>query len=123
LAIVGLERPSFDLDAFMEMCNWDVESALNMYFANSDELVSLVGPASTPKPSSQTTVSSGSDVVLSCGHVEANLESQHLQIVLDFIEFIVLGAVTPSHVDGAYGEYVNDNFTLMINMADVQKMK
>merc|ERR1711991_88162 len=60
-------------------------------------------------------------VVLSCGHVEANLPSSALDDMAAFLVAIQSGAMAPSHSDGSgYSEYFSGVYALIIPDADVQ---
>jgi len=52
------------------------------------------------------------------GHVEANLEPDSLQKVLDMMEFVQIGGLPPHSIDGDYGEYTYDNFTFMMKIKE-----
>lgn len=111
IALVGLARPApFNVAALLALVDDSVENAVALYFDAGGDIAGLVGPAPSDVPVSS------SDVMLSCGHVEANLSVQSLQQLKTALELIRAGAVPPSHVDGEYGEYTVENFTIMLPM-------
>lgn len=111
IALVGLSRPApFNVAALLALVDDSVENAVALYFDAGGDVTGLVGaaPSDVPAPSS--------DVMLSCGHVEANLSVQSLHQLKTALELIRAGVVPPSHVDGEYGEYTVENFTIMLPM-------
>jgi len=116
---------SFNFDSLLEMSDGSVESAINFYLTNMDSL----GMIFPPKPSGQeqkvnTNSSSpydlqfftSNEINLSCGHVEANLSSTDLGKINYTLTLIKNGMLSPNFVDQGYGEYTNDNFTLLVPM-------
>jgi len=112
---LGLTKESlnFSLETLMELCDWSLEETVNFYLSNFDNIQSLCPPTNFSQKSSSPL---NSKIVISCGHVEANLGVDTLQKLLDMLEFIQLGALPPAYQDGEYGEFSNDNFTLMLPM-------
>jgi len=114
LGILGLSKDAinFNLETLLEFWDWSVEETINCYLTNNNTIHLLC-----PVQSSQNTQNSSppsNQIQLSCGHVESNLNSNSLQQLLDMLEFIQNGALAPVFVDGEYGEYSNEYFTLMV---------
>jgi len=107
----------------MNLNEWNIEQAVNSYFSNAGDLSTLCPPQTRPKPVSSTIPRKNSGVVLSCGHVEANFPAISLNQILDLLNVISAGAMSPVHTDGDYGEFTWDNLTLLLSMKDIQKIK
>lgn len=111
IALVGLSRPApFNVSALLALADDSVEQAVALYFDAGGDVTGLVGPAIND------VAVATNDIMLSCGHVEANLSVQSLQQLKTALELIRAGVVPPSHVDGEYGEYTVENFTIMLPM-------
>lgn len=111
IALVGLSRPApFNVAALLALVDDSVENAVALYFDAGGDVTGLVGAAPSDVPVAS------SDVMLSCGHVEANLSAQSLQQLKTALELIRAGVVPPSNIDGEYAEYTVENFTIMLPM-------
>jgi len=109
LDFVGLREAdalaSFDVEGILSISG-SVEGAVELFFGSDRNELSAMFP---PKQSGP-----GSDIMLSCAHVEANLPPSSITDILDFLSLIRGGFVTPSHVDGNYGEFTHNTFTIML---------
>jgi len=124
MSVLGLTNDmisnKFDVEKLMEFCDGSVESAINFYLTSGDQLEAICPPQKqqqrTTKIESpfQKKYSESSEVMLSCGHVEANLQSSALQEMKNVMELIKSGTVLPSQVDGNYAEYSVQNYTIML---------
>jgi hypothetical protein len=114
IALVGLSKPApFNVSALLALVDDSVEAAVGLYFDAGGDVSGLIGGGDggggdIPAPSSE--------IKLACGHVEASLSAQSLLQVKTALELIRAGVVPPSHVDGEYGEYTVENFTIMLPM-------
>jgi len=115
LEIVGINEneaaSSFDIELLLTI-GGSVEGAVEAFF-NSDrnELAIMCPPKRSPD---QEQVFDTSELKISCGHVEANLSSNSLEEMLNFLEMIKVGAIAPVSIDGEYGEYTNNTFSIML---------
>eukprot|EP01116_Phalansterium_solitarium_P005581 TRINITY_DN17391_c0_g1_i1.p1 TRINITY_DN17391_c0_g1~~TRINITY_DN17391_c0_g1_i1.p1 ORF type:complete len:107 (+),score=19.99 TRINITY_DN17391_c0_g1_i1:42-323(+) len=75
-----------------------------------------------PPTASAAAATSQSGIVLSCGHVEANLAPSSIQDVLQMLELVAAKALEPLQSDGQYDEYSNGNFTLMLAKKDANNL-
>ena len=123
---------------FMELNGWAPGNAINLFSDNPEAAMSMAPPKPasislppTSQTSSASAPSSGAQlfaqsedpasVVLSCGHVEANLPSSALDDMAAFLVAIQSGAMMPSHNDGSgYSEYFSGVYAVIIPDADVQ---
>ena len=48
------------------------------------------------------------------GHVEDNLSVSALEQMQSLLSVVQAGAIPPAHVDGEYGEYSYENFTVIL---------
>jgi len=113
---------NFSIESLMELSSWSTEEAINFYLSNMDSIQGMCPPKTPPRSSNAVvTIPSGNGINLSCGHVEANLGVETLQQLADTVDFIQLGALPPAYIDGEYGEYTNNQFTLMIPMKHITK--
>lgn len=60
-------------------------------------------------------------VMLSCGHVEANLAAHSVQEVKEAMELIQAGAIVPVNVEDQYGEFNVNNYTIILSMKSLHK--
>eukprot|EP00026_Physarum_polycephalum_P010577 Phypoly_transcript_10743.p1 GENE.Phypoly_transcript_10743~~Phypoly_transcript_10743.p1 ORF type:complete len:425 (-),score=70.88 Phypoly_transcript_10743:10-1224(-) len=125
-AILNLDeatRQTFSAESLMSLCDWDVTSAIDFYLGNSTEIFAMCPPTSTTPSSSLPTASqpqqniyqgNTNKVVLSCGHVECNLESSGVKDIVTFLEMVKQGFVEPTSIDADYGEFTNGTFSIML---------
>jgi len=109
-ASVGLDTRSasaiFNAEGLMDICDWNIEAAVDFYLNNSTE-ISLICPPVASHTSTDA-------VKLSCGHVESNLASVALEEIHEFMEILRSGVLSPTHIDGEFGEFSNGAFTVMM---------
>jgi len=125
LSLIGLNKSGlhFNLVGLMELCDWSVNQAVDFYLNSSSEIETIC-----PKivDSSLTELNNvQSDVMLSCGHVEANYSASNLQQMLDVLNAIGVGALDPISVDGEYMEYTCGNITILMSrkqISDIQQL-
>jgi len=130
LTLLSLDRNSisFDAEQLLILCNNSLEEAVNFYLSAPEDVKSLCPVQSESKsnlPISQLNVRESSypehnDIVISCGHVEANLNWKNIQQLIDILDVIVAGALPPVMLDGDYGEFSAENFTLLISMKQLK---
>jgi len=127
--ILGLNSTNivrtFNFDSLFQMCDGSVENAINFYLSNMDSLGMLFPPKpgneqprgnqNTNSPYDQPFIYS-TDINLSCGHVESNLPSTELDKINYTLTLIRNGMLQPNSIDQGYGEYTNDNFTIIVPM-------
>jgi len=133
LSILGLTPDSiyqkWDPEKLLSLCDGSVETAINFYLTEGDQLGAICPPkkpSEMASPAASTTqqkprespylqqYTQNSDLMLSCGHVEGNLPSSALGEMKSIMEFVKLGNLKPSHVDGNYAEYNVQNFTIIL---------
>lgn len=52
--------------------------------------------------------------MVSCGHVECNMESSDLIAMMEFLTSIITGVLPHSKDDGEYLEFAGDKFTILV---------
>eukprot|EP01122_Echinamoeba_exundans_P002929 TRINITY_DN1292_c0_g2_i8.p1 TRINITY_DN1292_c0_g2~~TRINITY_DN1292_c0_g2_i8.p1 ORF type:complete len:270 (-),score=34.17 TRINITY_DN1292_c0_g2_i8:1569-2378(-) len=118
VAVLGLDRESaqqtFSLSSLMQICDGSLETAIEFYLSNSESISVLCPPEPNIAASPSTQDSLPQGIRLSCGHVEENMAPSALGQAMDLMSFIQAGAVKAQHVDGEYGEFSVENFTLMM---------
>jgi len=125
-AIIGLDASTaakrFNVVGLMQLCEWNLEGAVNLFFASPDEITSLCPPVPASKPAvpKATAPPVSSSIQLSCGHVEKNLSPNSLQDVLDLLMAAKAKAIMPSNIDSGYGEIANGNFTIIVSLKSLQ---
>jgi glyoxylase-like metal-dependent hydrolase (beta-lactamase superfamily II) len=111
-------RQTFSAESLMSFCDWDVTSAIDFYLGNASEIFAICPPTPSSQASSQqiqqNLYQGGNKVVLSCGHVECNLESSNVKDVVTFLEMVKQGFVEPSSIDSDYGDFNNGTFSIML---------
>jgi len=133
LNLLSLDRNSlsFDPEQLLGLCNYSMEEAVNFYLSSPEDVKALCPAQETEKPS-QSSINPDSlstsfpihkDIMISCGHVEANLSWQNIQQLLDIMDVIVAGALPPVVLDGEYGEFSAESFTLLISMKQLKQMQ
>lgn len=129
--MLGIDSKSagFSVAGLLQICDWSLENAMNFYLSSPSDVQSMCPPVAaevTPQPSQTQQPSytpKTDEIVLSCGHVEANFPSSSLEQMLNLLTFIGIGAVTPAFTEGEYAEYSNDNLTVILSKKDVAKLK
>ena len=70
LSVVGLAKSNlkFNLDGLLELCDWSLDGAINMYLMSPTDVASMCPPVAS-KPTQQASVvpRTGNEIVLSCG--------------------------------------------------------
>jgi hypothetical protein len=118
LTFVGLEKQTklnWDLDGLLRFCDNSLESSVNFYFGNMDEVVQLFPLSNKIESDISDTDSNGNEIYLSCGHVESNLKTENLYEILSLLDDVKNKNISPTHKDGEYWEFSRDNFTIIIN--------
>eukprot|EP01103_Thecamoeba_quadrilineata_P011095 TRINITY_DN257_c0_g1_i5.p1 TRINITY_DN257_c0_g1~~TRINITY_DN257_c0_g1_i5.p1 ORF type:complete len:142 (-),score=22.23 TRINITY_DN257_c0_g1_i5:95-520(-) len=103
---------TFSIDTLLELCNWSVEDALQLYLNDPSEISKIAPPHLTG--SSLDELFNNNEVSLSCGHVESNLPSNKLYDLRQLLLSVSSGLIHPKHIDGDYGEYSSDSFNLLL---------
>jgi hypothetical protein len=69
MSIVGLAKSNlkFNLDGLMELCDWSLDAAINMYLMSPPDVVAMCPPVSQQQQT-QVVPRTGNDIVLSCGN-------------------------------------------------------
>jgi len=129
LSVFGLSADSlsFNPDTLLALCDNNTEIAVSFYLNNIDSIDSICPPERRALPVNvpaklkeiqisylQLPFDVNKEVRLSCGHVEANLDTAALTTMKDAMDIIKSGAVPPNNVDGIYGEYNIDQFTIVM---------
>jgi len=125
LSLDSATQRTFNAETLMSLCDWDVTTAIDFYLGSSSEISSLCPPSTSSTASSSTpqqpaqivqnqSQATANKIVLSCGHVECNLDSNSVTEVVEFLELVKSGFVEPNSIDAEYGEYSNGNFALML---------
>eukprot|EP01124_Arcella_intermedia_P031803 TRINITY_DN7273_c0_g1_i3.p1 TRINITY_DN7273_c0_g1~~TRINITY_DN7273_c0_g1_i3.p1 ORF type:complete len:304 (-),score=74.52 TRINITY_DN7273_c0_g1_i3:52-963(-) len=113
----------FDIEKLIELSDFSVENAINLYLTNGDQISALCPPKqkkSAPKSSPPTEspflqpYTMSNEVQLSCGHVEANLPTSSISELSTLMQAISSKTTLPQHIDGNYGEYSFNNYTLIL---------
>jgi len=120
LNTLGMTRDevNFSPESLIEFCDGSIEEAINFYFTSPDDVASLCPRVAIQEASKE---SGQNEVKLSCGHVEANLSSSCLEVVLNGINSITSGILPASFIDQGYGEFSVDSFTFLVSMKDIVK--
>jgi len=119
LDIVGLREDeiasSFDIESLLSI-GGSVEGAVEAFFnSNRDELAIMCPPKKAQQLQQfQNQFIDSSELKISCGHVEANLSPNSLDEMISFLEFIKMGAISPLSIDGDYGEFTNNTFSILL---------
>jgi len=111
LNVIGLSKEfcQFDVSQFLQLCDWSVEGAVELFLNNPSEAETLAPLKKVP--SNLAIALKNKKVNVSCGHVEANLEAEKLQEMMDIISVIKAGALAPTSIDPqGYGEYNYESF-------------
>jgi len=122
--MLGLSKGAlnFDIEGMMKVCDWLLEESVSFYLSMNDSIATMFPKVQKSEGALAKIDSSSSEVRISCGHVEANLGVEALQQVLNMIEFIQIGGLSPSFVDGEYGEYTSESFSLILPLKSVKQM-
>jgi len=135
LSMIGLNatnaKKEFSMDSLLALSNYTLDEMVSFYLDNREMIGRLCPPEEEEQPmnTTQDSFSSGKDdfkkseqkdIVLSCGHVESDLEVGAIDELLGLIEAIRAGAVSSSHLDGGYAEYTNGRFNLLMPAKNVK---
>jgi len=128
-AFVGIDVATaakrFNIMGLMQLCEWSLEGAVNLYLSSPDEITSLCPPLAAAKPAKPAAPKAAAppisnSIQLSCGHVEKNLSPNCLQEVLDLLMLAKAKAIMPTNIDSGYGEIANGNFTIIVPLKSLQ---
>jgi len=125
LMVLGLDQTSlkFSVEHLLELCDWSVDNAVDMYFTSPGN-VELLAPLPPKQEHQQEAVAvQTGEIVLSCGHVDANLAKSNVEQMLVFLNIILAGGISPAFCEGEYGEYTYENLTVLLPMKQVKKME
>eukprot|EP01012_Entosiphon_sulcatum_P038358 TRINITY_DN4972_c0_g1_i1.p1 TRINITY_DN4972_c0_g1~~TRINITY_DN4972_c0_g1_i1.p1 ORF type:complete len:325 (-),score=35.64 TRINITY_DN4972_c0_g1_i1:961-1935(-) len=108
LAILNLDPATvgFDVAALIQTHDGSLESAIAFYLTDPAQACELF-------PLPELTAQEESSIVLSCGHVEANLPSNALDAVAGLVAAVRYGQA-PVSVDGEYAEYTDGMYSLLL---------
>eukprot|EP00754_Rhynchopus_humris_P014721 Rhum_TRINITY_DN14408_c17_g2::Rhum_TRINITY_DN14408_c17_g2_i1::g.88651::m.88651 len=123
----------FCVRSLLAVCMDDAEAAVGMYLTNMDDVRELCPPGTYEESAEHGDGgdsgggSGGGDVsaagakkaklVLSCGHVEADLSTDAIGQVAALVRQAKSGALPPLSLDDGYGEYTDGTFTVVLKCA------
>eukprot|EP01097_Dermamoeba_algensis_P011802 TRINITY_DN9294_c0_g1_i1.p1 TRINITY_DN9294_c0_g1~~TRINITY_DN9294_c0_g1_i1.p1 ORF type:complete len:401 (-),score=67.67 TRINITY_DN9294_c0_g1_i1:49-1218(-) len=111
---------SFSASSLLQLCDWSLEAAVNLYLTiDLSDLQKMCPPSAAPPsvtPSSTEVPPFHTDGIhISCGHVEADVKNTSIfQEMENFMKLIKEGGVIPQDVDGDYGEYSCESFSVIL---------
>jgi len=132
ISLIDLDKKNlnFDVKSLLELNDWNVSSAANMYLSNPMDIQSMCPPKKIEEPKTQTSdilnqnivAHSHVGTVISCGHVEANWPHTNIDSAIDLMEIIKCGAIQPSDPFDDYSEYSENNITIIIQKKQIENL-
>ena len=116
----------FCVRSLLAVCMDDAEAAVGMYLTDMEDVRELCPPGTYEESAEDGGGGGGGDVsagakkaklVLSCGHVEADLSTDAIGQVAALVRQAKLGALPPTSLDDGYGEYTDGTFTVVLKCA------
>lgn len=113
----------FDPLSLFQLCDFDLMSAIDFYLTNAENIQLLCPPkVGAAKRSEENEIGIFDDkipekkngLVLSCGHVESQLNMYAIDELLMLIEKIQSQEILPGKIDQGYAEYSDATFSIII---------
>jgi hypothetical protein len=121
---MGLHKSTlgFNLNGLLELSDWNLENSIDFYLNNLSEIESIFPKINSSSLSQYSSSSSSSNIILSCGHVEANFPFDNLNNMINIINSIINGSLSPSYKDGEYFEFSKDNITIIVSSKQIKNI-